>query len=250
MNAVVRPDPVTLRGLPALAPFLVRPAGVPARRPVLATGLASLDALLGGGFPRGRIAEVVGPRGAGRTSLGLAALARATIAGGLVALVDATDGLDPASAAGLGVDLGQLLWIRCGGAVRTAIQATDVVVRGGGFDAVLVDWGESPAGALSRIPPAAIVRLQRTVEGTPTALVFAGVRRIAGSLAAVALALGPARPRWQPGGPGRLAELATEARLIRSRERASGAAVRLVWPASPERCEQGRHRRGGPGGSA
>jgi RecA DNA recombination protein len=231
MNAAVRSDPLTLRGLPALAPFLVRPAGAPARRPVLATGVTSLDDLLGGGFPRGRIAEVVGPRGAGRTSLGLATLGRATAAGGLVALVDAADGLDPASAVGLGVDLGQLLWIRCGGVVRTAVQAADVVVRGGGFDAVLVDWGDSPPGALLRVPSSAIVRLQRAVEGTPTTLLFAGLRRVAGSLAAVALALGPARARWQPGGPGRLAELVTEARLIRSRERAPGASVRLTWGA-------------------
>src|SRR5919198_2271288 len=110
MAVAVRPDPSALRALPALAPFLVRPAGAPAGRPSVATGVASLDALLAGGFPRGRVAEVIGPRGSGRTSLALGVLARATAAGGLVALVDATDGLDPAAAAARGVDLAQLLW--------------------------------------------------------------------------------------------------------------------------------------------
>jgi hypothetical protein len=231
MNAAARPDPAELRALPAVAPWLVRPAGAPARRPVVTTGLDPLDTLLGGGFPRGRVSEVVGPRGSGRTSLALAVLARATAAGGLAALVDATDGLDPASAAARGVDLGRLLWVRCGGDVRTAVQAADVVVRGGGFEVVLVDWGDLAPWALARIPPAAVVRLQRGVEGTPTALVLGGPRRIAGSLAAVALALAPARARWTRGGPGLLAELATEARLARSRERAPGAAVRLTWSA-------------------
>ena len=229
MNAAVRPDAGALRALPALAPFLVRPAGAPARRPSLPTGLASLDELLGGGFPRGRIGEVVGPRGAGRTSLALGVLARATAAGGLVALVDATDGLDPASAAGRGVDLAQLLWVRCGGEARIAIRAADAIVRGGGFEVVLVDWGELAPWALARIPPPAIVRLQRAVEGTPAALLFAGLRRVTGSLAAVALGLAPARPRWATGGPGLLAELVTEVRLLRSRERAPGAAVRVAW---------------------
>ncbi|HEV8673363.1 MAG TPA: hypothetical protein VGX21_04895 [Methylomirabilota bacterium] len=229
MTAVARLDPSALRALPALAPFLVRPAGAPARRPTTATGLPPLDALLGGGFPRGRIAEVVGPRGAGRTSLVLAGLARATTAGGLVALVDAADGLDPASAAACGIALPQLLWVRCGGDVRTAIQATDVVVQGGGFELVAVDFGDVAPWALARVPAAAFVRLQRAVEGTPTALVFAGPRRVAGSMATVAVALTPARPVWRRGGPGLLGALATEARLIRSREHAPGASVRLTW---------------------
>jgi RecA/RadA recombinase len=229
MHAAARPDPAELRALPALAPWLVRPAGAPAHRPVVTTGLDPLDALLGGGFPRGRVSEVVGPRGSGRTSLALAVLGQATAAGGLAALVDATDGLDPASAVARGVRLERLLWVRCGGDVRTAVQAADVVVRGGGFEVVLVDWGDLGPWALARIPPAAVVRLQRGIEGTPAALLLAGARRIAGSLSAVALALAPARPRWERGGPGLLAELVTEVRLTRSRERAPGAAVRLTW---------------------
>ena len=113
-----RVDPAELRALPAVAPFVVRPGGAPARPVAAPTGLPPLDALLGGGFPRGRIAEVVGPRGSGRTSMLLGSLACATARGALAALVDATDGLDPASAEVLGVRLGQLLWVRCGGDLR------------------------------------------------------------------------------------------------------------------------------------
>ena len=229
--SVSRVDLAELGALPAVAPFVVRPGGAPGRLPPAATGLPSLDALLGGGFSRGRISEVVGPRGSGRTSVLLGSLARATGDGALAALVDVTDRLDPASARAVGLELGRLLWVRCGGDLRTAIQAADAIVRGGGFDLVTVDLGELPPWRLQRIPAAAFVRLQRAVEGTPTALVLAGSRRVAGSMAATAVTLSRTRPRWHRGGPGLLGVLATEARLVRSRERAPGASVALVWKA-------------------
>jgi recombination protein RecA len=210
---------------------VVRPGCAPTGLPAAGTGLPSLDGLLGGGFPRGRISEVVGPRGSGRTSVLLGSLARATGSGALAALVDVTDRLDPASARAARVELSQLLWIRCGGDIRMAIQAADVIVRGGGFDLVVVDLGELPPWRRARVPAAAFVRLQRGVEGTPTALVLAGSGRVAGSMAAMAVTLSRARPRWHPGGPGLLGELATEARLVRSRDRAPGASVALAWSA-------------------
>jgi hypothetical protein len=231
MTHAARLAPAELRALPALAPFVVRPGGASAGRRVAATGLSPLDALLGGGFPHGAIAELVGRRGAGRTSVLLASLGRAIAGGALAALIDVTDGLDPASARARGVQLDQLVWVRCGGDLRTAIQAADVVVRGGGFELVAVDLGELPPWRLARVPAAAFVRLQRGVEGNATALVFAGVRRVAGSLAVTAVALTPARPRWQLGGPGLLVELTIQARLVRARDRAPGAMVELRWAA-------------------
>src|SRR5216684_2668277 len=79
---------------------------------VAATEAAALDARLGGGFPRGQLSEIVGPRSSGRTSLLLQMLAAATARGELVALVDALDMLDVESAAAAGVDLDRLLWVR------------------------------------------------------------------------------------------------------------------------------------------
>src|SRR5262245_43780913 len=79
---------------------------------VAATEAAALDARLGGGFPRGQLAEIVGPRSSGRTSLMLHMLAAATARGELVALIDALDMFDVESAAAAGVDLEKLLWIR------------------------------------------------------------------------------------------------------------------------------------------
>jgi hypothetical protein len=195
----------------------------------VATGLAPLDALLEGGFPAGRISELVGARTSGRTRVLLGTLARVTARGAWAALVDTTDAFDPASARALGLSLDRLLWVRCGGDLRAAWQAADVLLRGGGFAAVAVDLGELPPWALARTPAGVFVRLQRAVERAATVLLLAGPRRVAGSLAAVAVGLAHGTVHWAPGGPGLLAGLATEARLLRSRTRAPGVAVRLGW---------------------
>jgi hypothetical protein len=161
----------------------------------------------------------------------LSALASATARGGWAALVDATDGLDPAAAAMVGVPLGRLLWVRCGGRLPVAWRAADILVQGGGFALVAIDLGDLPPWTLGRTAPAVYVRLQRAAERARIAVLIAGPRRVAGSLAAVAVALAPRRVQWARGGPGLLAGLATEARLIRSRTRAPGAGVPLVWTA-------------------
>src|SRR5262245_57013539 len=73
--------------------------------PRLATGIPSVDALLVGGLPRGRLVEITGPPSSGRTSLALALLASATRASEVAAVVDAADAFDPASADAAGVAL-------------------------------------------------------------------------------------------------------------------------------------------------
>jgi recombination protein RecA len=82
--------------------------------PLLPTNIAEVDELLGGGLPEGAISEIVGPESSGRTALALACVAGATQAGKVCAWVDVSDTLHPESAAGIGVDLSRMLWIRCG----------------------------------------------------------------------------------------------------------------------------------------
>ena len=86
------------RTLPAALAERVRAGAAPGDAdalPRLATGIDALDALLGGGFPRGRVSEITGPLSSGRTSLALALLAAATRAGEIAAVVDAADAFDP-----------------------------------------------------------------------------------------------------------------------------------------------------------
>src|SRR5215469_11711699 len=78
------------------------------------SGVAELDAVLGGGFPRGSLVELCGPTSSGRTSLAFSLLAQATERQEACAFVDVSNSLDPMSLAAAGVDLPRLLWIRCG----------------------------------------------------------------------------------------------------------------------------------------
>jgi RecA/RadA recombinase len=78
------------------------------------SGVEELDAVLGGGFPRGSLVELCGSATSGRTGLAFSLLAQATAQHEACAFVDVSDSLDPASLAAAGVDLPRLLWVRCG----------------------------------------------------------------------------------------------------------------------------------------
>src|SRR5438552_3584293 len=164
------------------------------------TRVLSLDARLGGGFPRGQLSELVGPRSSGRTSLMLHALAAATARGELVALIDALDMLDVESAAAAGVDLDRLLWIRghvvpnpglCRDmnqrALAQALRALALVLQAGNFGVVVFDVAEAPPDAIRRLPFTTWLRLQRMVEGSQTTCVLVGSDRMARSPAGLTL---------------------------------------------------------------
>src|SRR6266478_2178106 len=78
------------------------------------SGVMELDAVLGGGFPRGSLVELCGSASSGRTSLAFSLLAQATERQEACAFVDVSDSLDPVSLAAAGVELPRLLWVRCG----------------------------------------------------------------------------------------------------------------------------------------
>ena len=95
------------RALQKTVPAVERASGEP-----IPTGTEIDGKLLGGGFPRGRVAEVAGARSSGKAALALQAAAQATRAARLVAWIDAPRELYPPAAAALGVELGRLLVVR------------------------------------------------------------------------------------------------------------------------------------------
>ena len=170
---------------------------------VAPSGLAVLDARLGGGLPRGQLSEIVGARSSGRTSLLLQMLAAATRRGELVAVVDALDALDVESMSLAGIDLSRLLWVRghvvtnpglCGDlnqrALEQAIRAFTLVLQAGNFGLVVFDVAEAPMQALRRLPFTTWLRLQRMVEGSQTAAMLVGNQPMARSSAGLTLELG------------------------------------------------------------
>ena len=170
-----------------------------------------IDGLLGL-FPPGRLSEIVGPRSSGGSSLLLALIARIT-RGGQVAFVDGMDALDPASAAAAGADLSALLWVKCGGRLRVALSAADLLVRCPGFALVVVDLDE-----LGPMPASAHLRLQRAVEGGDAILIIRSARHREGSPASLVLATRRLAPRWMGLRPlTRLAGLRSEVSISRAR---------------------------------
>jgi hypothetical protein len=178
---------------PELASRLVTAQRLEERRGQRASGLPELDALLGGGWPRGALSELCGRRSSGRTSVMLAALARAARAGEATALVDTGGALDPRAAEACGIPLPRLLWIRC--APAQALKAADLVVAAGGFDVVALDLGDERP----RIPTAAWVRLKHGAERQGTSVLVATPARAVGAFAAAAVELAGAAPRFDEG---------------------------------------------------
>lgn len=96
------------------------------------------DAALGGGYPKGRVVEIYGPESSGKTTLALHALAEVQKSGGVAAFVDAEHALDPAYAAGLGVDVDALL-VSQPDSGEMALDIVDQLVRSSAVDVIVVD---------------------------------------------------------------------------------------------------------------
>jgi hypothetical protein len=200
-----------------------------------ATDLPSLDARLGGGFPRGHLSELVGQRSSGRTSVLLQTLAAATARSEIVALIDALDMLDVASASAVGIDLDRFLWIRghvvtnpgmCRDinqrALEQAVKALTLVLQAGNFGLVVLDVAEAPKDAIRRLPFTTWLRLQRIIEGTQTACLLVGTELMARSSAGLTVRLSTAQ-----GAGGRvdnrlLAGFDLEVEVVRARARMYG----------------------------
>jgi hypothetical protein len=139
----------------------------------LATGVSSLDGLLGG-CPRGRITEIIGASSSGRTSLLHRVLASAGERGEYCAMVDATNSFDPFTAAQAGVDLDGLVWVQCGHHLEHAMKSADLLIHSGGFGVVALDLCDVTASWTRRIPLSWWYRFQRAVEKTPAILLILG----------------------------------------------------------------------------
>lgn len=161
-----------------------------------ATGIAAIDAALGGGLRRGHLSEITGPRSSGRTTVLCQALAAATARGEVTAVIDAMDRFDPASAAAAGVDLSRLLWVRDHGDVGRALKAMNLVLQAGGFGIVALDLADVPPRVVRQAPYTTWIRLARVIEGSQTVALVIGAERTARSAGGVTIALDAPAPRW------------------------------------------------------
>jgi recombination protein RecA len=152
----------------------------------ISTGSLGLDIALGiGGLPKGRVVEIYGPESSGKTTLALQAVAEAQKIGGTAAFVDAEHALDPTYAGKLGVNLDDLL-ISQPDTGEQALEITDMLVRSGAVDIVVVDsvaaltpkaeiegeMGDTHVGLQARLMSQALRKLTGNIKRTNCMVIF------------------------------------------------------------------------------
>jgi recombination protein RecA len=172
------------------APFTIRDRQVEN----VSTGISEVDALVGG-LTRGTLTEIFGPPCSGRTSLLFSALGARTTNAEACALIDGCDAFDPHSAEAAGIDLKQLLWVRCRN-IEQSFRATDFLLQAGGFGFIALDLSDSPRELVHRVPLDTWFRFRRAVEGTPTILMVLEQEPHAKTCASLALKMNAERFRW------------------------------------------------------
>jgi recombination protein RecA len=150
------------------------------------TGSLALDLALGvGGIPRGRVTEIYGPEGAGKTTVCQHIVAEAQKRGGTAAFVDMEHALDPAYAALCGVNVEDLL-ISQPDTGEQALEIAEALIRSGAVDIVVIDsvaalvpraeiegeMGDSHPGLQARLMSQALRKLSGAVKQSNTALMF------------------------------------------------------------------------------
>jgi len=152
----------------------------------VSTGSLGLDVALGiGGLPRGRVIEIYGPESSGKTTLSLQVVAEAQKTGGTAAFIDAEHALDPVYAEKLGVNVDELL-VSQPDTGEQALEITDMLVRSGSIDVVVVDsvaaltpkaeiegdMGDSHMGLQARLMSQALRKLTGNIKRSNTMVIF------------------------------------------------------------------------------
>ncbi len=153
---------------------------------VISTGSLGLDIALGiGGLPKGRVVEIYGPESSGKTTLTLHVVAEIQKLGGTAAFIDAEHALDPIYAGKLGVNVDDLL-VSQPDTGEQALEITDMLVRSGGVDVVVIDsvaaltpkaeiegeMGDHHVGLQARLMSQALRKLTANIKRSNTLVIF------------------------------------------------------------------------------
>lgn len=147
-------------------------------------------------FTRGTLAEIAGGASSGKTSLLLSLLAKLTQVGEVCAVVDSCDGFDPYSAVASGVELENLLWIRCGGNIEKAFMAADYLVQAKGFGAVWLNLNGISKRDLRMVPKTYWYRYRTGIKETPTIVFVTAEEPVIGSASQQAFTFSREKVKW------------------------------------------------------
>ena len=232
----------------------------------LASTVAPIDQLIGGGIARGRISELTGR--AGKTSLAAAFAANAVDRGEVVAWLDLEGRFDPSSMTAAGVDLARILWTspriierdrRTGRTFRletpaneetneqalcqepreardkperAMLKAAEWLMAAGGFGLIVIDFG----GLRWPLRSSAAMRLARGAEQSGAAVMVLSARRMCGTFAALSLVFDHSRANFSrvcPGAPLLFDGFVTDLRVARNKLGGSQGAIAWKLTADP-----------------
>lgn len=151
----------------------------------ISSGSISLDIAMGGGWARGRLHEIYGHEGAGKTMQTLFAVANTQKKNLNVAFIDTEHALDPEWAAGLGVDIDNMFFEQPEEGEQ-ALELVDRLCRTGKFGLIVVDsvaglvpkstlegeMGKQQIGAHARMMSQAIAKIKTSASVGNTAVIF------------------------------------------------------------------------------
>lgn len=152
----------------------------------VSTGSLALDIALGiGGLPKGRVTEIYGPEGSGKTTVALSVVANCQKNGGTAAFIDAEHAMDPIYARKIGVDVDNLL-VSQPDTGEQALEICEMLVRSGAVDIIVVDsvaalvpraeiegeMGDAHVGLQARLMSQALRKLTGAIAKTNTLVMF------------------------------------------------------------------------------
>ncbi|MGO9455052.1 MAG: hypothetical protein ACLQDV_28990 [Candidatus Binataceae bacterium] len=224
----------------------------------LSSGLAALDAILDGGIVRGRVSEIVGPIGSGRTSIAARFISAATLVGEVTAWIEGARNFDPADIAAGSASLDRILWASVDDRRTLALdssgrfhryrfssvfKAAEMVLKAGGFGLVVIDIGPHAVP----LPQSIALRLAREAERSGTAVIVVAPYRICGTFAALSLKLTRLEAsfnRIAPASPALFDGVVIQASTVRNKlGRTGGSAVicGAIDPLAPSFAREDNH---------
>ncbi len=159
---------------------------------VIPTGSLALDIALGvGGVPRGRITEIYGPEGSGKTTIAQHMVAEAQKQGGVAAFIDMEHAMDPRYAEQCGVDI-ESLYISQPDTGEQALEIAEALVRSGAVDVIVIDsvaalvpraeiegeMGDSHPGLQARLMSQALRKLSGAIKQSNAVIIFTNQLRM------------------------------------------------------------------------
>jgi hypothetical protein len=225
----------------------------------IVSGLTRLDHLIGGGIVRGRISEIIGANGSGKTSLAMAFAAHVT-RNEAAAWIETGDHFDPASLIAAGIEPARIIWVSCrqpnlpsrldreiiaedrARGIRSSgewrrsslasLKAAEWILSAGGFGLIVIDFGAT----VRFISQSAALRLARAAERSGAALIILAEQRLCGTFAALSLSLHRSRVCFSStrrGAPTTFDGQVIEAQVIRNKLGGAGNATRWMTAIDP-----------------